>query len=83
MFGAAIALLAGSVQASATRFFAGLLLALGCWMATGLIKGDAYNIVIVGPLMALWVLGVTGLSFAAGKAIGLAISRLKKYQNDT
>jgi hypothetical protein len=81
IFGGLISFATGAWQGSARSFFGGIAVAMILWAVPGFIFGtsyDRYKIVIVGPLMIMWVLVVTALSFFAGNLAAMAFSRSKK-----
>jgi len=67
-FGALVGLLAGAFGLPARGFFGGMLGAMLCVLIFGLAGSayDRYLLVIAGPLLAIWILGVAGLSFVVG-----------------
>jgi hypothetical protein len=72
--GAASALIAGLMHASARGFFAGMLISIGCWLLPGLFGTDydRYKAVIAGPLIVAWALGVAAVSFLLGRLLAMA-----------
>jgi len=67
-FGALAGFLAGAFGLPARGFFGGMLGFLLCELIVGLAGSayDRYVLVIAGPLLAIWILGVAGLSFVVG-----------------
>jgi len=83
--GASIALIGGLMQASASGFFAGMLIGIGFWLLPGLIFGpsyDRYKAVVAGPLIVAWVLGVAAVSFLLGRLLAMAIAWFRQKLGD-
>jgi hypothetical protein len=72
-FGALVGFLAGGFGLPTRGFFGGMLGSLLCVLIFGLAGSayDRYMIVIAGPLLAIWILGVAGLSFVAGRLVNV------------
>lgn len=64
-----IAFVAGCFRADATRFFAGLTLALCCWTGLGLLVGTASersSAIVLVPVVLTMAFGLGAIAFFAG-----------------
>jgi hypothetical protein len=73
IFAVFIAFVAGFFNAATDRFFAGLTLALGCWVCLGLIFGtesERTSAIVIVPVELIMALGLGATGFFAGRLIG-------------
>jgi hypothetical protein len=68
-FSVLVAFVAGCFKADAPRFFAGLTLALCCWIALGLVAGTASersSAIVLVPVVLTMAFGLGAIAFFAG-----------------
>jgi hypothetical protein len=80
VFALLIAFVAGFFSAAKARFFAGLALAIGCWICLGLVFGtesERTSAIVIIPVVLTTALGLGAAGFFAGRLLGKVTRAVK------